>query len=124
MFCRNCGAENKDGSATCTSCGEPLVNPYAASEAPSSSGMPGVKPENYLTQAILVTLCCCLPLGIVSIDYASQVDSKWNGGDYQGAMTASQNAKTWSTIAFVLGLLANIVVGALRFAAEQQGVDF
>ena len=36
---------------------------------------------NYLVQAILTTLFCCLPLGIVSIVFATQVNSKLSVGD-------------------------------------------
>lgn len=124
MFCRKCGTENADGSPSCISCGEPLVNPFQASNAPLSGGMAGEKPKNYLIQSILVTLCCCLPVGIVSIVYAAQVDSKWNGGDYQGAMVASQKANTWSWAAFGLGLVVNVIAGIVNFAAvgaQQQG---
>lgn len=51
---------------------------------------------NHLVWAILTTLFCCLPLGIVSIVYASQVDGKRAAGDIVGARVASQNAKTWA----------------------------
>jgi hypothetical protein len=48
---------------------------------------------NYLVQSILVTLCCCWPLGIVAIIEAAQVNSKLQAGDYEGAVRASQSAK-------------------------------
>jgi len=35
---------------------------------------------NYLVQAILCTICCCLPFGIVAIVYAAQVNGKVAGG--------------------------------------------
>ena len=120
MFCRNCGTENADGAPTCISCGATLSNPYTPGTDqgmnPPGAPAPG-KPDNYLIQSILVTLCCCLPLGIVSIIYAAQVDSKWNAGDHQGAVMASENAKKWSWIAFGLGLLANLVVFGLQILA-------
>jgi hypothetical protein len=53
----------------------------------------------------------------VSIVYAAQVDSKWNAGDQQGAIAASENAKKWFWIAFGLGLLANAIAIAAQFAA-------
>lgn len=127
MFCRKCGTENADGSPSCISCGEPLVNPFQASNAPVSAGMAGEKPKNYLVQSIIVTLCCCLPVGVVSIVYAAQVDSKWNGGDYVGAIEASRKANTWSWVAFGLGLVVNLIVAGINFAgiaAQQQGGGF
>ena len=38
---------------------------------------------NYLVQAILTTLFCCLPFGIVAIVYAAQVNTKIEAGDYR-----------------------------------------
>ena len=116
MFCRSCGTENVDGMPTCTACGNPLqpVNPYQTGQAGIVSAPQVNKPSNYLVQAILVTLCCCIPLGIVSIVYAAQVDAKWNAGDYQGAILASQNANRWSWIGFGVG----VVVGLLYFGLQ------
>ena len=54
------------------------------------------KPDSYLVWAILATLFCCLPLGVVSIVYAAKVDSLYSQGLYQQALQASQNAKKWA----------------------------
>jgi hypothetical protein len=119
MYCRNCGIKNADEAPTCISCGHPLtpVNPFQPGVAATGTPLDG-KPVNYLVQAILVTLCCCLPLGIVAIVYAAQVDSKWNGGDHHGASTAAENAKKWTWIAFGLGILAQgFFIGIQVFAA-------
>lgn len=94
---------------------DPVTNPFQPTAA--SGPPPGNKPENYLIQSILVTLCCCLPLGIVAIVYAAQVDSKWNAGDQQGAITASENAKKWSWIAFGLGIVLNLLAFGLQIMA-------
>ena len=51
---------------------------------------------NHLVWAILTTLFCCLPLGIVSIVYAAQVDGKRAAGDLPGAWEASRKAKLWA----------------------------
>ena len=105
----------------------PPQNPYQTAGA-APTGPVGTKPNNYLVQSILVTLCCCLPLGIVAIIFAAQVDSKWNSGDHAGAVNASENAKKWSMIALILGLIANIGVVILQvlagIAAQQQGGGF
>ncbi|CAN5739464.1 hypothetical protein BH18ACT11_BH18ACT11_24340 [soil metagenome] len=60
---------------------------------------------NYLVQAILTTLFCCLPLGIVSIVYAAQVNGKLAAGDRAGALQSSRNAKLWAWISFGTGLV-------------------
>ena len=59
---------------------------------------------NYLVQAILCTLFCCLPAGIVSIVYAAQVNSKLAVGDRAGAIQSSDNAKKWAWVSFGVGL--------------------
>ncbi|MEU8267323.1 CD225/dispanin family protein [Sphaerisporangium sp. NPDC049002] len=67
-------------------------------------------PDNHLVAAILTTLFCCLPFGIVSIVKSSQVNSKWAVGDYQGAIAASQEAKTWWKRALIWGIVVDVVV--------------
>jgi len=69
----------------------------------------GIKPKTWLVESILATLFCCLPLGIVGIVYASQVDSKWAGGDAAGAQKSSDNAKLWVMISFGLGLVGIVL---------------
>lgn len=66
----------------------------------------GVQPKNYLVESILVTIFCCLPLGIVGIVFASQVSSKYTAGDYAGAVESSKQAKKF----MIWGLLAGIIV--------------
>ena len=67
------------------------------------------KPKNYLVESILVTLLCCLPLGIVGIIFASQVNSKYDAGDIDGAIKASKDAKKFMT----WGLIAGIIIVVL-----------
>lgn len=83
--------------------GPPGGGPYGAGGFGSPGG--GTPPPNYLVWAILTTILCCLPLGIASIVFASQVNSKWAAGDAAGAMDSSQKAKKfaiWSAIAGVV----------------------
>ena len=67
------------------------------------------RPKTYLMEAIVATLLCCLPFGIVAIVYAAQVDSMFNAGDYQGAQKASHSAKTWYHVALISGLVVGVV---------------
>jgi hypothetical protein len=66
-------------------------------------------PPNYLAWAIVTTILCCLPFGIVSIIYAAQVNSKWSVGDVSGALQSSKNAKTWAWVSFAAGLLGLVI---------------
>ena len=86
-------------------------------------------PPNYLVFAILTTIFCCQILGIVSIVYAAQVNSKWNAGDVQGAIESSRNAKLWAWIAFGSGLIIALVFALLAVfgvlaGLTLGGVDF
>ncbi|HJS53136.1 MAG TPA: CD225/dispanin family protein [Chitinophagaceae bacterium] len=67
-------------------------------------GPKGPFSENWLVEAILVTLLCCLPFGIVGIVYASQVNTKQQVGDSEGAEKARREAAKWTKIGFWVGL--------------------
>ena len=71
--------------------------------------MPPVKPNNNLIMAIFTTICCCLPFGIVGIIKATKVDSYYNAGQYQAAQAAANDAKKWSLIGIVVGLVVQII---------------
>jgi hypothetical protein len=88
------------------------IVPLTASQGQTAAEKPTfiVKPRSHLAGAILATLLCCMPFGIVAIIYAAQVDSKFNAGDYVGAQNASNTAKTWLVVSIVLGLLFGFLV--------------
>lgn len=73
------------------------------------------KPDNYLVWAILSTIFCCLPLGIVSIVYASKVDRLWDEKDYDNAIHAAKLAKTWFWWSFGIGLGVMVISWILTF---------
>jgi len=109
MFCRNCGAINQDNALNCVQCNQPIQN------------MPGNIPNlpqvpSHLALAIIVTLCCCVPLGIVSIVYAAQVKAKLGAGDYYGALDCSKKAALWGWIGFGIGLLWILIYAGFMFA--------
>jgi len=68
--------------------------------------------QNYLVPAILATVFCCLPLGVVSIIFATQVNTKLAEGDVTGAREASKKAKMFLFIAIGLGLVS-LIFGVL-----------
>jgi hypothetical protein len=75
---------------------------------PSSSATSSNIP-NYLIPAILSTVFCCLPVGVISIIFATQVNSKIASGDITGATESSGKAKMFMFIAVGLGLLSWVV---------------
>ncbi|GAA4065143.1 MULTISPECIES: CD225/dispanin family protein [Actinomadura] len=81
---------------------------------------PSSPPPNHLVWAILTTILCCLPAGVVSIVYAAQVNSKWQSGDYQGAQSASNNARTWAIVSAVVGVVVGVVYFIVTLAAASN----
>lgn len=105
MFCTKCGTQNDDNASNCVRCGNVLQHPRQFGRRTSE----GMTVPNYLVQAILVTIFCCVPFGIPAIVFAAQVNSKLTAGDYNGAVEASKKAKTWCWICFGVGLGFGII---------------
>ncbi len=65
---------------------------------------------------------------MVSIVFASQVDGKWNSGDYAGAQEAADKAKRWAIISAVVGIVALILYLVIVFliigASDNNNNDF
>jgi hypothetical protein len=87
-------------------------------------GGPGTKIPNYLPHAILTTLFCCLPFGIVSIVNAAQVNSKVASGDLAGAQEASRKARTWALASFATGLVVLAIYVIFIVAGGGDSSDF
>lgn len=89
-----------------------------------------VKPNNNMPLAIvsmIIGLCspCCIGfiLGIVSIVFASQVETKYLAGDYTGAESSAKNVKTLAYIALglgILGIILSIVMMSTGMMANYQ----
>jgi hypothetical protein len=96
-------------------------NPFASPSQPGPGGFnidpkgaAGPKPKNYLVESIVLLLCCGGVFAIPAIIFAAQVDSKYNAGDYRGAVESSNQAKKWCIIAVCLGVGCGIIVGGLQ----------
>ena len=127
MECPTCGSRNEDANRFCVSCGQELrsetYRPYRelrggeyGGEEYSPYGGSGGHPQrvpNYLIPSILVTIFCCLPLGIAAIVFAAQVNGKVAAGDIAGAQSASRTARTLVIISVVIGF---VVIGIALLA--------
>ena len=71
-----------------------------------------------MTKAILSTIFCCLPLGVVAIVKASGVSSAMRRGDYEEARRLSDEASTWSGWSIGLGLVVGIIYFIANIAAD------
>lgn len=78
---------------------------YAPGQQPYNGGVPPC-PPTYLVWAIIATVCCCTPLGIVAIIYAANIKNAYYRGDYMKAQRNSSRAQAWIIAAIVLGILA------------------
>ena len=97
-------------------------NPYSAPAPGQPPGQPpkapmGPKPKNYLVLAILCLVCCGGLIAIPAIVFATQVDSKYNSGDFQGAQDASNKAKMWCIISICVGVICNLAIVGIQIAA-------
>jgi hypothetical protein len=97
---------------------EPEVVQTVREEARASSAEPAAAPvnstlgkkiENHLIKAVIATVCCCMPFGIVAIVFAAQVDPKRYAGDLAGALEASKKASLWGNVAIGVGVLMNLI---------------
>mgnify|MGYP001025854643 CR=1 FL=1 len=84
------------------------------------------KPNNHMVMAIVSTVLSVLTCtlwgiipGIVSIVFASQVNSKYNSGDYDGADKNSNYAK----IAWIVSIVITVAVLALTIFVFGASMD-
>ena len=136
MFCKRCGMKIDDTASFCEHCGadqrpaaapQPEETGYRPSEPQpgwQADGvpMPGGAPTPstpYLVWSILVTLFCCLPLGIPAIVFAAKIDSCNARGDFASAAQNARRSKLFmiwgAVLSVVLGLLY-LLIFALMFA--------
>lgn len=101
-----------------------VVPPPPPGAAPASGAPipPGTVP-NHLVGAILATVCCCMPCGIVAIVNAAKVDGLLARGDLAGARAASKSANTWMWVSIGIQVLAYlfmlVLIPVVNGAAEQ-----
>ena len=134
MFCPQCGKQNEETAVHCTQCGS-LINMAAAAPPPppqqfvppqqfgqppmyQAGQMPPVPVQipNYMAQAVLVTLLCCLPIGIVGIFKANGINKKIAAGDIAGALADSKANKTL----LLVGCIAGLVISVLYVMAKMH----
>jgi hypothetical protein len=134
MFCPQCGFNNDQQSLHCSQCGAALQQLANFQAQPPQFPAPGTPPSNvplqynpgatlmpasvpnYMVQAVLVTLFCCLPLGIVGIIRSGEVNKRLAANDYAGALAASQSTRTILWWGFGTGLVVIILWTIVQLA--------
>jgi hypothetical protein len=62
-----------------------------------------------MTKSVLAAVVsffgCCIPIGVVAIIYAAQVDSCNKNGDINGAMVAAKNAHNWANVSIGISVV-------------------
>lgn len=76
-----------------------------------------------LVFAILVTIFCCLPLGIVAIVFSAMGMARQGSGDFAGAESAARTARILNWISFGIGL-AGIAIYVLVLLLFGLGFGF
>lgn len=83
--------------------GQPAINttqPYQPQPDPAEPC-----PPTNLAWAIITTVLCCIPSGIVAIIYALKVSNKYREGDIEGAKRASETGAWWCIASIILGII-------------------
>ena len=123
--CDNCGHKNETkrpksagahgprpeaSELCCSNCGALLTTSPQAGPPPGAEVPSGTR---YLIAAVLSTICCCMPIGIVAIIHAAQIDDKVTSGNLVEAERAARSAVTWSAMAigaWILVMLACLAI--------------
>ena len=79
-------------------------------------------PSNYHVWAILTTIFCCLPFGIVAIVYSGKVNGLWYAGRQEDAYDAARKARMWTIISAVAGLVAGVVYSIVMFNTNWESL--
>lgn len=146
MNCIKCYREIPDGSKFCPYCGADQSVSGQTDQQPNSSYQTGTsyqndttsqswqtnqpvyqpeKPVNwvpYLVLSIISTVCCCLPFGIVAIVFSAKINSSVNAGDMEAAHKAAKTAKIWIIVAFIVGIISNILVYVFYGSLLKSGI--
>lgn len=147
MRCSNCYREIPEDALYCPYCGEahpgagmkphPEVPPEPQMDEPEKQGHePGTEQDSYhvsektinwvpyLVLAIISTICCCPPFGIVAIVYAVKISSEISGGYSAKAADSARKAKIWIIVAVAVGVVWDLIMLLFGLISAVNGYHF
>lgn len=80
-----------------------------------------IAPNNYMVLSFFALLLC-VPLGLVAIMKASQVDGYWNRGQKDLARATSRVARNWAIVGLIVGVV--LVIGYIAYLVSQMTVSY
>lgn len=101
--------------------GEPMAQQDLNSPQPYQQQSAPVEPcpPTNLAWAIISTVLCCIPTGIVAIIYALKVSNKYREGDIEAAKRASETGAWWCIATIILGIITQPLLSWLTVAVGQ-----
>lgn len=114
MHCPNCEKDNIPGVARCAHCGARL--PTIAPPVVDAPARASHEVRSHLTWAILTSLLCSFPIGIVAVVHAYRVSPSLQAGDVARARQDSRKALRWAwlSVAVAVAAVALYLVLAVR----------
>ncbi|KAM7449731.1 hypothetical protein ABFA07_002399 [Porites harrisoni] len=79
---------------------------------------PPERPPSHLCLSIFSCLCCFWPLGLAALCVSCSVDSSYNAGDYQRALSRSNTAKWLNIVSIICGVILIAVIAFVRATAK------
>ncbi len=115
-FCSYCGKERTSDGSFCPYCGKSFAA-QSPSQVPSfqTSRRGPFTPaydkniDTHFALAIIVTLFCCLPGGIIAICYSAKANTLLSVNDIQGAQAAADASSDWSTASISFGIISWVI---------------
>lgn len=75
---------------------------------------PPERPPSHLCLSIVTCLFCFWPLGLAALCFSCLVDSSYDAGDYQRALSRSNTAKLLNIVSIICGMVLIAVIFLVR----------
>lgn len=124
-ICPECGYANSEEQKRCRVCNADLGVSTASQKYDWNKAATDTNDyskdrswfRSYLTESIILTLCCCLPMGILGVVFSSQALASFKVMDYEKAdrkANAARKVVIWGLVLAFLGFVALYVSGIME----------